>query len=443
MINNEVSNEYHLSKEIVTKLITAVEAEMPQLIEVLQGAIRINSINPDHEEGKLPDASDGETKVSRFLAPYMEQGGMETDVFAAKNGRHNVVGVQKGCGGGRSLLFNGHVDVVGIGDPKRWKISTPFSGEIIGNKIYGRGSTDMKGGIVCAIAAVNAVAKAGLSLQGDILIEAVCGEENMDTEAGTGACLARGYRADAGIVVEPSAPPYPLAILPASPGALTFEIWIKGKAAHTCMRDEICRAGGLGDAFGASALDKAIFIYEGLRRLEQQWGFSKKHPVFTRPGHFTLHPGSFYAGPSPFSITEEACLTYTAWFAPQENAEDIKSELVDFVTKWCATDTWLKNNPPEFKWLISWPPYNVPQESPICRVLESAFHQALERTAPIYGFAAVSDASFLNAAGIPTVIMGPGNLVVAHGPDEYVEIEELLDATKVYALTMAAWCGVE
>ncbi len=438
-----MSREFFLPEEVKTGIIGAVEAEMPCLIETLRGAVQINSINPDHEEGKLPDAADGESKVSRYLASYMEKAGMDIDLFAAKIDRHNAVGIRKGKGGGSSLLFNGHVDVVGVGKPERWKVAAPFGGDILDGKIYGRGTADMKGGLVSAIAAANAIKNCGLRLKGDLLIEAVCGEENMDTSAGTGACLARGYRADAAIVAEPSAPPYPLAVLPASPGALTFEIWVKGKAAHTCMRHEICRAGGRGNAFGASAMDKAVYLYEGLRRLEEEWGFSKKHPVFSRPGHFTLNPGSFYAGPTPFAITEEACLTYTAWYAPQENAEDIKGELVNFVTKWCATDTWLKDNPPEFKWLICWPSYDLPPDSPICNVLASAYWQALGRPVPVYGFAAVSDASFLNAAGIPTVIMGPGNLMLAHGPDEYVEIQELQEAAKVYALTMAAWCGFE
>ncbi len=428
--------------EQIEKLLQTVNGLLPELIGVVQDVVRINSINPDHAEGQLPEAADGETKVNRRLQPYMEQAGMSTDFFAAKDGRHNLVGHLAGAGGGRSLLFNGHIDVVGVGNPDDWKVAQPFSGDIVEQRIYGRGSTDMKAGIVCAIAAVKAIQQAGIRLKGDVYIESVCGEEQMDTAAGTGACIDRGYRADAGIVVEPSAPPYPLAVLPASPGALTFELWFKGKAAHTCMRDEICRAGGRANAFGVSAMDKAIYIYQGLQRLETEWGFSKKHPVYTRPGHFTLHPGSIYAGPSPFAITEEASLTYTAWFAPQESPEQIKAELVDYVLKLCATDSWLKEHPPEFKWLICWPPYDVPLDAPICQTLLDSYAQAMDAPAPIYGFAAVADATFLNAAGIPTVICGPGDLTIAHGPDEFVAIDELLGAAKIYAMTMLNWCGV-
>lgn len=431
-----------LCPDIKARILNSVDNGFEELLKYAQEAIRINSVNPEHDEGKLPEAFDGETKVNRLYAKYMESAGMTVDLFAAKNERYNAVGVAEG-GDGPSLLFNGHVDVVAPGDLSRWKITQPFSGEIKDGKLYGRGALDDKAPIACTIAAVKAIKDAGLKLKGKVIVESVCGEENMDTEAGTGACIERGYKADAGICVEASAPPYPLAIAPASPGTVNFKVHIKGKSAHTCMRDEICRAGGKGNAFGASALDKAVFVYEGLRRLEEEWGFTKSHPAFTRPGHFTINPGTFYAGPSPFAISEEACLVYTAWYSPSEKEEDVKAEIVDYLNRWCSTDSWLKENPPEIEWTICWPPYDVPLDAPICNAIKSIYEDAAEMPVTVYGFAAVADAAFLNRAGIPTVIMGPGDICNAHGPDEYVLIDELKKATRLYALTIAAWCGVE
>ncbi len=431
-----------LPREVKERILNAVDAGFDELVRYTQAAVRINSVNPEHDEGKVEEAKDGETKVNRLFSEYMEKAGMKVDMFTAKNDRYNAVGIAEG-GDGPSLLFNGHVDVVGAGDLSRWKVTTPFSGEIKDGKLYGRGSMDDKSGVACAIAAVKAIQDAGLKLKGKVLVESVCGEENMDTAAGTGACIDRGYTADAGICVEASAPPYPLAIDVASPGTVNFEVHIKGKSAHTSMRDEICRAGGKGNAFGASALDKAVFVYQGLRRLEEEWGFTKTHPAFTRPGHFTLNPGTFYAGPSPFAISEEAVLVYTAWYAPYEKEEDVKKEIVDYITKWCATDSWLVENPPEIKWSICWPPYDVPMDAPICKAIESVYEDAVERPVSYYGFAAVADAAFLNRAGIPTVILGAGDICDAHGPDEFVSLEEMKKAAKLYALTIAAWCGVE
>lgn len=434
---------FALSEELRSKIISAVQEECGEMVEQLRKVVRINSINPLHDEGKLPQAENGETKVSRALSTYMQQAGMEIDLFAAKERRENCVGILRGAGDGRSLMFNGHVDVVGVGSLEDWKVAEPFSGDVVDGRVYGRGSTDCKGGLVCAIAAANALKRCGVKLKGDVIIEAVCGEEQMDTEAGTGACIKRGYTADAGIVVEASAPPYTMAVLPASPGEVVFQLTFAGKAAHTGMRHEICRAGGAGDAFAVSAMDKAIYIYNGLLKLEQEWGFTKTHPVFTKPGHFTINPGTINAGPTPWAIPETATMVYTAWFPPQDSVEQIKKELSDYIHLLCQIDTWLKEHPPVIEWIASWPPYNVDANADICKMLCKAYTMATDEEARIYGFAAVADASFLNEAGIPTVIMGPGDIRNVHCADEFVSIAELETAAKTYALAMAAWCGTD
>ena len=443
-----------MTAEQKDRILEAVEAEFPELLNVAQAAVRINSINPNHEGGEAPEARGGESRVSRLLASYMERAGMEVDLFAIAEGRENAVGqvggAEKGnlsgCSLGalpaRSLLFNGHVDVVGPGDLTTWKVSDPWSGDIKDGRLYGRGSTDMKAGLVCTIAAVKALHNLGLKPEGRVIIEAVCGEESGEKEYGTQACIDRGYRADAGIVVEASAPPYPLALEPAGPGVMAFEIWVEGKSGHTCMYDEIVRAGGHGDAWAVSALDKIVFVYEGMKRLNERWGITKTHPVFTRPGHFTLGPMGIWSGPTTYAINASACLTYTAWIPPQEKPEEIQKEIIDYVGKWCSSDPWLESHPPVFKWLDIWPGFEVPTDSQLCQALGHAYEEALNSSVPTSGFTGVSDASFLNAAGIPTVVMGPGNIRFAHGPDEFVDTKELLDAAKVYALMIASFCGL-
>jgi len=157
------------------------------------------------------------------VEPILRDLGFETDMFAVEGGRENLVGPLKGTGGGKSLMFNGHVDVVPPGDDLEWTIAGPWSGKIIDGKIYGRGTTDMKAGNMAAIDAIRPILEAGYQLKGDIIYESVVGEEMMNTEAGTGACIKRGYKADACINVEPSAPPYRLAVVPASPGVSLYE----------------------------------------------------------------------------------------------------------------------------------------------------------------------------------------------------------------------------
>ncbi len=204
-------------------------------------------------------------------------------MFAIEPGRENAVGVLRGAGGGRSLIFNGHVDVVPPGDPANWTSGDPFSGRIDDDRIWGRGSTDMKGGILAQAFAAQAIRNAGLRLQGDLILEAVVGEEVMDHECGVTATIDRGYRADAAVVSEPSSPPDPLAVVPISPGLWWFSVTVRGKASHASMRGQTFRAGGGGAEVGVNAIDKGILIFQAIRQLEDTWGQTKRHPLFA-PG---------------------------------------------------------------------------------------------------------------------------------------------------------------
>lgn len=424
-------------------ILAAVEELREELVELVSDMVQIPSITPNYGADIVREEVLGdETRVNEFLKPVMESIGLETDLWESEKGRANLVGVYKRSGGGKSLIFNGHVDVVPPGPEDLWTEAGPWSGKVADGKIYGRGACDMKGGNGAAIMALKALLKAGYKPRGDVIIESVVGEEMMD-EAGTRAVIKRGYRADGGIVVEPSAPPYRLGIATASPGVMVAKITIKGKAAHTCMRDELVRAGGGGAKVAVSAMDKGFVIYQGLLKLEEEWGQTKSHPVFTRPGHFTLCPTTFHSGVGIASIPEECVMQYVVWHAPQETAEQVKAEVEAHIDRFAQTDPWLRENPPEVDWgTFWWQPYDVPIDAPICKAVATAYEAAMDEPARFYGFAAVDDAAFLNQAGIPTVSIGPGHLRNAHSANEYVEVEELVDAAKVYALSIAEWCGV-
>jgi acetylornithine deacetylase/succinyl-diaminopimelate desuccinylase family protein len=432
-----------IDKSVKKDVVAAVDDLRDELVRLVSDIVQIPSVNPTQPGAVEEEAIGGESRVNEFLKPVMDAIGLKTDLWEAEEGRANLVGVCKGMGGGRSLIFNGHVDVVIPGPEELWTEAGPWSGKVADGRIYGRGATDMKAGDAAAIIAVKALLKAGYKPKGDVIIECVVGEEMMNTEAGTGATVARGYKADAAIVVEPSAPPYRLGILTASPGVLIVAVTIKGKAAHTCMRDELVRAGGRGAQVAVSAIDKGLIIYQGLSKLEEEWGQTKSHPAFTRPGHFTLCPATFRGGTSIASIPDECVMEYVVWHAPQDSPEQVKEEVEEQITRFAQTDPWLRENPPEVEWWdFWWPPYDVPADAPICKAVATAYEAALGEPARFYGFAAVDDAVFLNQAGIPTITIGPGHLQVAHAPNEYVEIEEVVDAAKVYALAIVEWCGV-
>jgi acetylornithine deacetylase len=426
------------------RVFAEIERLRGDLVEAVSGAVRIPSVNPKYPGQVYDEVVGGEGETSRFIARYYEALGCEVDVFAIEPGRENAVGVLRGSGGGRSLIFNGHVDVVPPGDPANWTSGDPFSGRIDDDRIWGRGSTDMKGGILAQAFAAQAIRNAGLRLQGDLILEAVVGVEVMDHLCGTTAVIDRGYRADAAVVSEPSSPPTPLAVVPISPGLWWFSVTVRGKASHASMRGQTFRAGGGGAEVGVNAIDKGILIFQAIRQLEDTWGLTKTHPLFA-PGHFTIHPGVVTGGPSgvlvPFVISEFTTFEYCVWYHPEEDPAAVRAEIEAHVAAAAKTDPWLAEHPPELEWKLNWPASVVDPAHPIVASVSQAVERATGGPATVQGFAAVEDTSWLNARGIPAISCGAGDLRVAHADDEYVLIDELMAACRVYAATALDWCG--
>ncbi len=432
-----------IDPKVKSEILEKVDGMKEELVKLVSDMVKIPSVNPTYPGQIYEETVGGETKVNQFSKPIMEEIGMETDLWEVEKGRANLVGVCKGSGGGKSLIFNGHVDVVPAGPLSEWTSADPWSGKIADGRIWGRGACDMKGGNAAAIIALKALLSAGYKPKGDVIIEAVVGEEMMNTEAGTGATIERGYKADGAINVEPSGPPHRLGLIPTSPGVLYMAVTIKGKAVHSSLRDELFRPGGLGTKVGVNSIDKAMIIYEGLNRLEEEWGQTKSHPLFTRPGHFTIHPGVITGGPrGAFVISDESRIEYSIWHAPQDSEGQVKKEVEEQIQRFAQTDSWLRENPPKVEWLLWWPPFDVPLDAPICKTVSTAYEVVLNEPIKTYGFCAVNDSSFLNRAGIPCVTIGPGSILVAHAPNEYVAIDELVDAAKIYALSIVDWCGI-
>ena len=431
-------------------VLDTVEKMRDEIVSLTAELVRIPSINPKYPGMDYEKEVGGETVCNERLAEAYREIGCETEFIEAEEKRSNLVGVLKGAGGGRSLIYNGHIDVVPVGKSSDWKFSDPFSGKIEEGKLYGRGSCDMKGGLVAQLKGIEAVLRSDIKLEGDVILESVVGEETMSHEVGVSAVCEK-YQADGAIVSEPTAAAEPLAVMPVTSGLIWFTITCEGKSSHASMRNEMIRAGGRGSEIAVSAIEKGVFVMNALRQLEEQWGQSKKHPLF-RPGHFTLHPGVITGGPHgvliPFLISEFCTIEYAVWYPPQEKEEEIKNEISETIAKACQLDPWLCEHPPEISFNLHWPPADIPTDHPIVRTCseshrEATGAQAIDDRDLIRGFAAVCDAAFLNISGTPSVIYGPGSLLQAHAVDEYVVIEELITATKTFALAAMDWCGYE
>jgi acetylornithine deacetylase/succinyl-diaminopimelate desuccinylase family protein len=436
--------------QVRSKVLDIIDGMQDEIVQTIVDVVRIPSVDPNYSGVDRPAVLGGETRANQYIGEIYRRMGCETEFIEVEPQRSNLVGVLKGAGGGRSLMFNGHIDVVPVGKAEDWKWGDPFSGRIDAGRIYGRGSTDMKSGIISQALAIDAIGRAGYRLAGDMILSSVCGEEVMDHQLGTTA-VARRYKADAAIVSEPSAPPIPLAIVPATPGLLWMGLTVEGKSTHASVRDEFLRAGGKGSSIGVNAVEKGVYMLTQIQMLEQQWGITKSHPLF-QPGHFTLHPGVIVGGPHgvlvPFVVSEFCSIEYAIWYPPQEKVEDIKKEIEEFITAAASLDPWLKAHPPKVEWKLWWPPAEVSADHPVVKAISQAHELAAASSAKycgpakVRGFCAVCDASFLNAEGIPAVVYGPGDILVAHAVDEFVEIEQVMIAAKAYALAAMDWCGL-
>ena len=230
--------------------------------------------------------------------------------------------------------------------------------------------------------AARALHDAGVRLSGDLILQAVVGEEMMEHELGTTAAIQRGYRADAAVVSEPSGPPSPLAVCPISPGVLWFTVTIRGKATHTSMRGETLEPGG--ESTGVSAVDKIVLLHQSLARLEHDWRFTKPHQLF-RPGHFSILPAVVVGAPRnglvPFVIPDEARLEVIVWYSPDETADDVRTELEEHIARTAAADTWLRFHPPTVRWRHHWPKSVLDPGHAIVRATSEAHLRATGRRA--------------------------------------------------------------
>jgi acetylornithine deacetylase len=428
----------------------AVEARRDDAVALLSELVAVNSVNPAFAGVRREDVIGGETRANEVLRGRYEAAGLETEWVAEDPERRNLVGARKGKGGGRSLALNAHVDTVPPVEPESWVNGSPWNPEIRGGRLYGIGSTDMKGSAVAMWLAAQALADAGVELAGDLLLHSVVGEETMQHDLGTSAVIRAGFGADAAIVTEPTSLPRPLTVSPVAAGNWYFRIHVEGRSTHCGNRALAVRPGGPGDAIGVNALEKAVKVVQALQELETQWGLVKSHPLFM-PGFFSILPGVFYADPGldiPFYFSNRAEIAYSLWYPPDEPADAVRAEVEEHVLTASRLDPWLREHPPRFAWLNNWPAASTPWEDPIVqtvlRARECVLGEPFPEPSPQHpvAFGAASDASFYEAAGIPSVVFGPGDLTLAHCKDESVALDEVVQAAGVLAVAAMEWCGV-
>jgi acetylornithine deacetylase/succinyl-diaminopimelate desuccinylase family protein len=427
-------------------VIKEVDRLAPTMIDVLCEVVRVESTNPKYPGQSYEALVGREGAVAALLGALFEEAGADVDLFAVEPGRENAVGVLHGSGGGRSLALNGHIDVVPGGDPDRWEHGLPFSGQVDGDLVFGRGTGDAKASLVAQAFAAKAIAAAQVELRGDLVLQAVVGEEVGDHRCGTTAVTERGYVTDAAVVGEPTS----AGIAPVSPGLIWFSVTVTGKQAHSGLRGLTVHPTLEGSSLGVNAIDKGFLLYQELRRLEDEWAETKRHPLFP-PGYFALLPGVVRGNPTgitvPFSLADIMTIEYCAYHDPRDSTETVKAEISERIAQAASHDPWLRDHPPAISWKLEWPATELGPDQPIERSLARAHKDAARGTdvdgnPHVDGFLGVCDTTWLGAAGVPAVVYGPGDFKVAHAPDEHVRIDEVILACRTYALLALEWCGV-
>ena len=331
--------------------------------------------------------------------------------------------------GGRSLIVTGHADVVPPGNLELWE-RDPWAAEIEDGSIYARGAIDDKGGLAAMVMAVVCLREAGVSLQGDLVLESFVDEE-FGGGNGAVATLVRGYTADAALMLEPT----DLAICPATYGCQTLKVSVFGQAAHPIERWKGVDAVGL-----ACQVYRTFSGLETLRgkRATASWPLLAEQEVplplvVRRFESFT--PGG---GALP-DLCEMQLWTTTM---PGETQDSLISEVRNHLSRSFEDSVWLRSHPPEVSVMGGFlEATDLPTDHEFVRSVQAAYRMALGEDPRTSVGTSGDGYIYANYGKMPLVEMGPGPIHRAHAPDEFITVNELMRATKVIALTIANWCG--
>ena len=377
---------------------------MTNTIQLLRDLIAIDSVNPS-----LVPGGAGEGNVARAVEAHFRQSGMDVVVTEVSPGRQNVVGILDGSEPGKSLMFCGHTDTVGVEG-----MSGPFNPIERDGKIYGRGSGDMKGGLAAMLDAARGLARAGWH-KGRLIVAAVIDEEYKSIGA---EALVKDWHADAAIVTEPTG----LVVATGHKGFSWVEIATVGRAAHGSRPQE-----------GRDAILRMGRVLQKLEALTQKLQHSTPHPLLGRP---SLHASIIEGGRELSTYPDKCVLQIERRNVSGEGPETALSEVESIL------DT-LREADGEFaaaaRLLFDRPAYETPTDHSLPPLLESAVNSTGHSTCR-EGMTYWTDAAILGHAGIPSVIFGPGGEGY-HGVEEYVFVDQVLACRDALSAVARDFCS--
>ncbi|RQG95459.1 ArgE/DapE family deacylase [Natrarchaeobius chitinivorans] len=430
-----------VSNQTVQAVDTEIERLEESMIQFLSTLVEKRTVTGNERAGQEVMANKFESlgaAVDRW-EPNPERlrghsGYFETSTFeeVGYGGRPNVGARLDGVGEGNSLGLSGHIDVVSVTE-REWD-SDPWTLVRDDDRLIGRGSCDMKGGIAAYVTAVEALQAANVDLEGDLVLQSTI-EEEAGGVGGVLSALERGYRPDAAVIPEPLDIPH---IGTASAGVMYFRITVPGRTAHA------------GRAYaGVNALDKAVLLLQSLNDLDETRKGRIDYPRAYRAdrrleGHVTnLNIGVIDGGEWPSTVPGEVTLEGRIGWPPGETREQVRKEIRRTISNVATRDEWLAEHPPELSW-FGWQaePHEVPLDSRIARVSKTAAEDVTGNEGQfVGGHAGMDERFYKNYYDINAVSVGPygENL---HGPNEHTTVTSLTDTAKTLARIIMYYCGV-
>ncbi len=424
-----------MDSQFTQTILDAVEAGFEDQIGFLEDLIRFPSLRGQEKDAQL------------FLGKALADRGYDVDTFAidlAKIHDHpgfspvtvdytdavNVVATHLPRESkGKSLILNGHVDVVPEGPHDMWQVSPPFTPKRKGDWLYGRGSGDMKAGIAANIFALDALRRLGYQPAAKVHIQSVVEEEC--TGNGALACLLEGYTADAAIIPEPEDEK----LVRANVGVLWFEVKVSGHPVH------VREAGS-----GANAIEASFRVIESLKRLCENWNGEKaNHPYFETEDHpINFNVGKIEGGDWASTVAAWCKLHCRIAIYPGDDPKARSKQIEEHLARELAGDNYLGNRLPELTWNGFFARgYVLEENTEAEKALADAHRLATQTELTSFVTPSYLDARvFVIYAEMPCLVYGPISESI-HGFDERVSLTSLKRVTGAVALFIAQWCGLE
>jgi succinyl-diaminopimelate desuccinylase len=391
-----------------------------ELVTLTRDLIRIPSVFRPGEPGA------SEAAVADHVERWLLKEGFDVEVQHVAPGRPNVIGVLGEKGSGKSLLLEGHTDVVTEGDPSAWR-HPPFSAELVDGRIYGRGAADMKSGLAAAMIAAAAIKRSGIVLDGRLVVGALVDEEG-DMIGVRHLCESTiGRELDAAIICEPEENELCLE----QRGVVWARVTVRGRMAHGAMPEA-----GLNPITGVGALLREVPDLQ--RRLRRLCARSRHlRPATVTP---TVVRAPMSGVPQSNVIPAGAEATLDIRLTPGPDADAVAAEIDGACRRAASACEGLS---------IEWRPANgyrlatrVERDEPLVQAMVKGVRQATGRVPRFGGVPGSTDGTILRMVrGIPIVTCGPGNRLIPHQVDEYVDVAEIVEAARIYVASTLNYLG--